>query len=1172
MRLLELDLVAWGPFTGETVDLAHGSEGVHIIYGLNEAGKSSCLRALRALLYAVPSRTNDSFVHSYNDLRIGARIRNAEGRELKFIRRKGRKNTLLRPDGTPLGDEELVRFLPMGITEDLFRQMYALDHRRLREGGRELARGGGDLGEALFGAGMGTGALKRALEELEKEADELFRKRATTRDINRLIEAHDKLAAEIEELSVSGPEWEQHVRTRDELGRKRKEVSERISELRSEKERLERLKGALPALSRRREYLSVMGDLAGVPELREDFAEERRAAQRRLQQARSSKEKAEEGLKEINARIEELSIPERVLEHRDEISDLHQRAGSHKKALQDRPKLDAEQNASRRRCAAILQEIGQKVAVEQAGTVCVPTQVAARVRKLANTYRELAVKCGQAEDQAKRLRAECKNLQDELDEMPEERSADHLRLTLKAATREGNLDSQFQEVNEELQGLAEQARIELEKLPQWSGELEDLEGLSVPTEETVERFRESFTEVENEEKRLNERIRELQEEIEQSNTQIRALRQEAEVPTEADLSEARDLRHALWSMVRRRLEEGEWDNQALQDLGLDASEVPTELEKAMHAADDLADRLRLDSKRVAELAQHKVQSAQSQRRLEGTETAVKGIENEKEALQKEWHDTWSEVGILPLTPREMSAWRRQQQAIAELAEEIRLKGLRKCHTGEAIASHRKALNQLLAELGEEALSGDMFLATLIEHSGAIADAVERTEHERAQLRQGLRGSEQQLDEQQRKADEVEQELKAWQHRWSETVEALGLDTSAGPDEANAVLEKMQELRQELGKADGLAERIEGIDRDQDEFSKEVKLLCEEVAEELSERPVLEAVEELHKRLQKATEDKATLRELMKRWEEQEHNAEAAQSGIEEANRQLDVLLDEAGCEELDELPEIEHRASKQRKLRSQLESTEEDLSGYAAGQTLQKLAGEAEQVDADQLPSRIDELGVELEGLQEERDGLLRQLQDGARIIAAMDGNAEAAEKAEEAQHVAAQIVSKSERYAQLRLAAVMLRRGIDRYREQNQGPIVERAGEFFRELTCGSFGGLRTDYDEADNPVLLAQRLSGECLGLEALSDGARDQLFLALRLAFIERAVESSEALPLVLDDALVNFDDQRSKAALKTLAELSKKTQIIFFTHHQHLVDLAKAAVHDDALFVQSLRKVV
>jgi uncharacterized protein YhaN len=75
-------------------------------------------------------------------------------------------------------------------------------------------------------------------------------------------------------------------------------------------------------------------------------------------------------------------------------------------------------------------------------------------------------------------------------------------------------------------------------------------------------------------------------------------------------------------------------------------------------------------------------------------------------------------------------------------------------------------------------------------------------------------------------------------------------------------------------------------------------------------------------------------------------------------------------------------------------------------------------------------------------------------------------------------------------------------------------------------------------------------------MSSGTRDQLYLALRLASLEKYMESAEPMPFIVDDILVHFDDERSRATLGVLAELARKTQIILFTHHRRLVEQAQA----------------
>src|SRR5512136_1813804 len=106
MRINRLDLTAFGPFTNVSLDLSGGSEGVHIVFGPNEAGKSSALLAIRQVFCGIPHHSSDNFVHDHKKLSVGVALRGRDGAVVELIRRKGVKNTLLNPDGTPVDDGE----------------------------------------------------------------------------------------------------------------------------------------------------------------------------------------------------------------------------------------------------------------------------------------------------------------------------------------------------------------------------------------------------------------------------------------------------------------------------------------------------------------------------------------------------------------------------------------------------------------------------------------------------------------------------------------------------------------------------------------------------------------------------------------------------------------------------------------------------------------------------------------------------------------------------------------------------------------------------------------------------------------------------------------------------------------------------------------------------------
>jgi uncharacterized protein YhaN len=87
-------------------------------------------------------------------------------------------------------------------------------------------------------------------------------------------------------------------------------------------------------------------------------------------------------------------------------------------------------------------------------------------------------------------------------------------------------------------------------------------------------------------------------------------------------------------------------------------------------------------------------------------------------------------------------------------------------------------------------------------------------------------------------------------------------------------------------------------------------------------------------------------------------------------------------------------------------------------------------------------------------------------------------------------------------------------------------------------------------------------------MSEGTADQLYLALRLAALEVRRAAHPQMPLVLDDALITSDDRRVAQILRALARFSEEGQVLIFTHHRHLLDVARAAIGEQAFVAHHL----
>ncbi|MCP4691103.1 MAG: hypothetical protein GY859_23850, partial [Desulfobacterales bacterium] len=363
-------------------------------------------------------------------------------------------------------------------------------------------------------------------------------------------------------------------------------------------------------------------------------------------------------------------------------------------------------------------------------------------------------------------------------------------------------------------------------------------------------------------------------------------------------------------------------------------------------------------------------------------------------------------------------------------------------------------------------------------------------------------------------------------------------------------------------------RIRAMEADAKKFEEEVARLCVRLAPDQAELSPEEAVSVLNDRMQKALTGAARLEELEGRRKDVEKRIYEEGLVIDDAGARLEEMRIRAGAASLDELPEIERKSAEIREKRKEIERLERELAEYSAGADIGAFIQETEAVDFDALPVEIEERSGRIQALEEKRSELDQIIGGERAALKLMDGAADASELAGKSHAILAETRDAVERYARVRVAAIVLRKEIERYREANQGPILGRAGEIFNHLTLNSFSGLAPEYDDKDNPILMGVRPSGEKTPVEGMSDGARDQLYLSLRLASIEQRLQTGEPMPLILDDILINFDDDRSRATLQFLSGLSRKTQIIFFTHHQHLVELAESAMEKDRLFTHAL----
>ena len=154
--------------------------------------------------------------------------------------------------------------------------------------------------------------------------------------------------------------------------------------------------------------------------------------------------------------------------------------------------------------------------------------------------------------------------------------------------------------------------------------------------------------------------------------------------------------------------------------------------------------------------------------------------------------------------------------------------------------------------------------------------------------------------------------------------------------------------------------------------------------------------------------------------------------------------------------------------------------------------------------------------------------------------------------------------YLRLRLGAAAADRAIRAYRDRHRSSMMARASESFSLISRGAYTGLTTQ-PSTDTELLMAKGADGSTKVASELSKGTRFQLYLALRVAGYHEFARAHVPAPFLADDIMETFDDFRAEEAFRLLAGMAMIGQVVYFTHHRHLCEIAKSVepavvIHD------------
>lgn len=1120
MRLERLDLTRYGRFTDRRLDFARpdpGAPDLHIVYGSNEAGKSTLFSAWLDLLFGIPMRTRYDFLHPGPTMQIGAQITHG-GDTLELKRLKRNSGSLLDRHDAPLPEVTLQAALG-GISREGYSAMFSLDDETLEKGGDSILANRGDLGEMLFSASAGLSGLAPQLDALRAGLDGFHRSGKRSGWLHDAKKQLAELEAQRKALEISAGALQKlsHEAAACEQGwRDARDLEEKTQ---AEMDRLQALSGTLPLIAQLSALETRLAPLQALP----DATPEQEARFKTLEANR----------RDLSTRIAERALRLQALEAQlaalpDDAAALAQ-AGAIEAAEALRPEHDTALNdLPRRREAAadaegrireILAKLGQE-GVDPA-ELCLPDARLSALRALLAERSGLqTAACVTAEESRKASRL-LKRERERLGDPGPAEDETALAALLARLRAQDPAEALARARRERDQALS---RLEdtLLTLAPWTGDGDSLAALAVPPgwqvaawDEALEAARQQQHDARRDSAALRDEVQRLQ-----SEATARGAGQSAAGMTLADAAQARSHREALWSahLAELNATSARSFEQALREDDRISGLLAEALAEARRAALDQATAAAMAT-RLAE-AEARLDTALA--RQNDTLAAIEAACNALGLVGAHLADlkTWLDRRIQALTER--NALRDAETALARCQE-----------------AREAACNALRTALGKTASAPEESFEILLTSAIARLEASER----RREARQRMQALNADLRERQQAEADARHALASWEAAWGEAArDSLLTDCPDAVADLGATLDLLDHLGKQVREAAALCDRIEKMEANRQRFANAKATIV--AALSLDQSTPWPELQTRLRRAQDGTRDRKTLSDQIAA----ERLTDAQdQRAFEAHGTEARAIGDALGWtgEEAELADHVAH-CRDAATLRQSIATLRDELRDCPS-----PVEGE----DGESIRAEISRLRTELQIRRAETETRLAAFLEAKRRMDAVGGDDALARIAAARENLLLEIRDRAEAHLASRFGLIAFETGLRRYRDQHRSAMLSRASAAFHTLSRGAYSGLAAQPDGTQEVLVALPAEGGAKLAVD-LSKGTRFQLYLALRIAGYHELAKSRPTVPFIADDIMETFDDARSGAAFSLLAEMSRVGQVIYLSHHRHLCDIARA----------------
>lgn len=1124
MRLNRLELIRYGRFQEAEIGFPRraGSPDVTVIFGPNEAGKSTAFNGLLELLFGFKAGAHPyAFRFARADLLVGAELDLPGRGPVVFRRNSKRQQSLVDAEGRPLNDAVLAGALH-GLTRDTFEERFSLNEQGLRAGGERIAGAQGDLGQLLHAGLSGLTGMAETLDKLAARADLFHKKRGrgtvlknatdrlkeigrdlradllTTERARSLQRACDTTSKAFEAADAA----QRRVYRRQAAAQAAQLWYDRTEEMLTQDAALAALPdgpGLVPGAAERVAGLveKIAVQTARMAEATEDIDKQRQII------ADSPEDRLAVPLKAELERLDGLTIDGAPLMSRATTAqaDLSRR-------LDDQEALSGEMEA----------------VLAQLGVAEAPASALALQSEALEDLAEAAQACISADQAARAARETLETARQQLGEAPAEPSdLTALRAAFAAWSAVADIAALEGDERRSSGSLAKAVAGLPERWP-------DLIARGLPARESLDAAARERADLTAALAAAAQERDSRSAELAEAQADLSALEAAPEAVDIARIEATRRRRDIDWQRHREdmtpdsatRFQDAMYDDDSARAHYLTGAEARQRLAAAQNLARSA--EARLNSTR----ARHDEVKAQSDRLAQRCAVLAAALGLEEDTLP---------AGFAP----RHQALTLGAGAAADLS--IAQDALTSAQTRRQAA--RDALAEAARAVGLEPEQGDV--PARVQRALTLEDSDRRAWDKWQQGSKAVAGLEDRLRE-------CRDECVTAEARLTRLTATLPLP-DASPEGVRRVLPHLRELQQSYSAHSKLTERIEALRQaiaGLEAGAARLAAIMHGPDAEAGADP-LAVLDTARARLATAQRAEDIRQTAAQRLEEAEAQARKAKTALSEAEIDLAACFEGQGAPDLPPRDRVAKLAERDR-LRA-ARSAAETARQTARASVDRALFEEELAILPD--ATRAAELQQALDEAQDARDAARDAQREADRLYREAFEAADRSDLALEQATLREELRSGALQAAVARLGVLAAQGALRRLAAERRSGMLRDVEAAFVKMTAPAWSGVEV-WSQAEGEKLVGRQPDGSTVPVEQMSTGTMGQLYFALRLAGYQSFARQPGPLPMILDDILETFDDTRARAALQLCAEIGEIGQALLFTHHAHLVDLARDCI--------------